>query len=118
VNGARFGNATPAYHRIAIFALAFGFPVIMQISGMPKTQDRINQAIPRDGKLSVFAVIGQYPAVSFERISATIPGVSDGDFNFSIFQPSWVGQALLEERGRRIRERIGAMRPRRILLRR
>src|SRR5262245_46897407 len=90
----------------------------MQISRMPNTHDRINQTIPRDGKLSVLAAIGQYPAMSFERIPATIPGASDGDFNFSIFQPARVGQALLEERGRRFRERIGAMRPRRILLRR
>src|SRR5262245_25728315 len=89
----------------------------MQISRVTNTRDRINQTIPRDGKQSFFALIGQYPAMSFERITATIPGASDGDFNFSIFQPAWVGQALLEERGRRIRERIGAMRPRRILLR-
>src|SRR5215470_14717129 len=88
----------------------------MQISRMPKTDDRIDQTIPRDGKLSVFAVIGQYPAMSFERIAATIPWVSDGDFNFSIFQPAWVGQALLEERGSRFQERIVIMRPRRILL--
>src|SRR5262245_48281878 len=90
----------------------------MQISRMPKTQDRIDQTTPRDGKLSVFAVIGQYPAMSFERITAAIPGVSDGDFNFSIFQPARVGQALLEERGRRVQERIVIMRPQRILLRR
>jgi hypothetical protein len=90
----------------------------MQISRMTKTHDRINQTIPRDGKLSVFAVVGQYPAMSFERITATIPGASDGDFYFSIFQPAWVGQALLEERGRRFQERIVTMRPRRILLRR
>src|SRR5262249_15131094 len=82
------------------------------------THDRIDQTIPRDGKQSVFAVIGQYPAMSFERITAAIPGVSDCDFNFSIFQAAWVGQALLEERGRRVQERIAAMRPRRILLRR
>src|SRR5262245_52265155 len=90
----------------------------MQISRMTKIHDRINQTIPRDGKLSIFAVIGPFPTMSFERITATIPWVSDGDFNFSIFQPAWVGQALLEERSRRFQERIGAMRPRRILLRR
>src|SRR5262245_37916436 len=90
----------------------------MQISRMSDTHDRIDQSIPRDGKLSVFAVIGQYPAMRLERITATIPGVADCNLNFSIFQSAWVCQALLEQRSRRFRERIVTMRPRRILLRR
>jgi hypothetical protein len=43
------------------------------------------------------------------------PRLTEGVFNFPIFQPARIGKALLEEHRGRFRESIFAVRPRRIL---
>jgi hypothetical protein len=91
-----------------------------QVGGFVDFGDRINEAVPGDGKLRVAGFGGQNPAVSFYRARAA-PHATADEFNFAVLAAARVGQALVEQRGdggdKIAGERGGGRRPRGVLLR-
>jgi hypothetical protein len=88
----------------------------MQVGNSSHTRDRVNKTIPRSGKFGGFAFLRKNPSMCLYRITAAVPWVAHGNFNFSIFQPPRIGQPFVKEWSRRLRECIVTMQPRRVLL--
>ncbi len=111
-------EAIRKFARSALNPIGSRRPILVQVGGVSHADHRVDQTVPRNRKLTVLAVRGQNPAVSFDRITAAVPRVALRDLNFPIFQPARIGQALIEKRRRSIRQCIITVGPRRILLRR